>query len=118
MLALCLRYQDAIENYVDQCGLDSQRLRKAEWDGVEAVATWLESFRNATIEMSTTSSPSLSSTLGMYYGLMGEIKEFITTMPKTIPKEFRDGLVNAHVKLSTYNAVLDNSPYPLWSVCE
>ncbi|KAH8928077.1 hypothetical protein BT69DRAFT_1329904 [Atractiella rhizophila] len=73
-LALCLQYREAIERYVDQYGLERQRLKKAEWDGIEVVTTWLESFHNATLEMSTTSTPSLSSTLGMDYGLMGELR--------------------------------------------
>ncbi|KAH8920300.1 hypothetical protein BT69DRAFT_419783 [Atractiella rhizophila] len=32
MLTLCLRYREAIEKYVDQCGLERQKLWNAEWE--------------------------------------------------------------------------------------
>jgi hypothetical protein len=93
-------------------------LTSTDWEAIGLVSDWLKSFRIATTEMSTTKKPMLSSSRDTFFTLQRDIKAIIRSLPPNVDRTLRDGLVNAHLKLSTYLSKFDQSEYPLWASCK
>jgi hypothetical protein len=93
-------------------------LEDSEWAALAMVASWLKMFREATVLMSTTKRPMLSSTHAIFRGLQAHIQDIITDLPSDVELELRDGLVASHLKLSEYFAKFDESAYCLWACRE
>lgn len=68
--------------------------------------------------MSTTKRAVLSTTHAIFRGLQDNIKKTITTLPRSVDPALRDGLVQAHLKLSEYFGKFDESPYYTWAACK
>ena len=77
-------------------------LSAADWDAIIMVSSWLESFRSATTLMSTTKRPVLSFTHTMFRGLQEDLRDSIRDLPLSTPSALRNGLIEAHQKLSDY----------------
>ena len=90
-------------------------LSTEEWEAIELVASWLKSFQAATTQMSTTQTPMLSTTHTVFCGLQDELHEIIWDFPDSVPPSLKEGLTDAHHKLSDYYYKIDTSPYYLWS---
>jgi hypothetical protein len=79
------------------------------------VASWLKAFRSATTEMSRTKEPMLSTVHAIFRGLQEHIRSTLAELPDSAPMELRDGLVEAHQKLSEYYYRSDESPFYTWA---
>jgi hypothetical protein len=79
------------------------------------VRSWLSKFRQATTEMSTTSKPMLSQTHIVFCGLQRTVKDILSALPNTVNITLKQGLVDAHTKLSDYYYKFDASPYYIWA---
>jgi hypothetical protein len=86
-----------------------------DWKAIELVASWLKIFRHATVQMSTTKKPMLSTTHAVFRGLQAELKNTIANLPVEIDLSLRGGLVDAHWKLSEYFYKFDQSEYCSWA---
>ena len=100
-----------------------RELRKYEllpddWEAIELVCQWLRSFRHATVQMSTTKKPMLSQVYAVFSGLQNDIRDALRTLPDETPPQLREGLINAHTKLSTYFFKTNASPYYVWAARE
>jgi hypothetical protein len=93
-------------------------LEDSEWEALVMVSSWLKIFREATVLMSTTKRPMLSSTHAIFRGLQARLQDIITGLPSDVELELRDGLVASHLKLSEYFAKFDESAYCLWACRE
>jgi hypothetical protein len=93
-------------------------LRNNDWENIKHVRDWLLLFRDASTQMSTTSSPMLSTTHAIFCGLQDEIKSILRSLPDDVPNKIKAGLLKAYRKLSDYFYKFDASPYPLWAVRE
>ena len=65
--------------------------------------------------MSTTQTPMLSTMHAVFRGLQDELREIIRDLPDSVPSSLKQGLTDAHRKLSDYYYKIDTSPYYLWS---
>ncbi|KAJ6613889.1 hypothetical protein B0H10DRAFT_1951159 [Mycena sp. CBHHK59/15] len=65
--------------------------------------------------MSTTKKPMLSFTTAIFRGLQDNIRTTIKTLPIGTPSVLRNGLLEAHRKLSDYYYKFDQSPYYTWA---
>ena len=92
-------------------------LTKEDWTAITVVSMWLKQFRSTTIQMSATKTPMLSLTLAIFWGLQDSLCQTICTLPRTTPPKLKQGLVKAHLKLSTYYRKTDLSPYYVWACC-
>ncbi len=79
---------------------------------------WLESFREATIQMSATQQPMLSNMHAVFHELQDNIKDILKDLPDNIDPVLKNGLVEAHHKLSDYFLKFDQSDYYHWAACE
>ncbi|KAF8460450.1 hypothetical protein DFH94DRAFT_618290, partial [Russula ochroleuca] len=62
-----LDYRDTIDSFVSRNKeLHSLELSDDDWESIKLVASWLKSFRSATVEMSTTKIPMLSTTHAIF----------------------------------------------------
>ncbi|KAJ8495678.1 hypothetical protein ONZ45_g12768 [Pleurotus djamor] len=95
--------------------LRSYELSDSQWNAIEIVAKWLNYFHAASIQMSSTSAPMLSTTLAMFRGLQEHLREILATLPDNAPKVLRDSLVASHLKLSEYYTKIDESPFYTWA---
>jgi hypothetical protein len=86
-----------------------------EWDGIELISQWLSVFRQATHEMSTTKRPMLSQTHAIFRSLQEEIKTIIRQLPDNADDNLKQGLIDAHMKLSHYFHLFDQSDYCMWA---
>ncbi|KAJ6526107.1 hypothetical protein B0H19DRAFT_858704, partial [Mycena capillaripes] len=86
-------------------------LTTADWAALKLVTDWLMVFRAATTQMSATKQPMLSSTHAIFLGLQKELKRAIAALPSTADPVLRQGLVDAHLKLSDYFTKFDQSRY-------
>ena len=77
-------------------------LTAPDWDAIRLVAGWLKSFRSATTLMSTTKRPVLSFTHTVFRGLQEDIRTSIRELSVATPSALRNGLIEAHTKLSDY----------------
>jgi hypothetical protein len=82
-----------------------------DWEAIALVTSWLKSFRAATVEMSHTKEPTLSTVHAIFRGLQEHIHTIITQLPPTVSPKLREGLIAAHTKLSDYYYKSDESPF-------
>jgi hypothetical protein len=76
---------------------------------------WLQLFREATEQMSSTSTVTLSACHAVLHGLQNQLRQALRSLPDTAPPQLRIGLIEAHRKLSDYHVYFDESPYYLWA---
>jgi hypothetical protein len=116
VLGCALDYRATIDSYVSRNKeLVSLALSDEDWESLNLVALWLESFRIATLEMSTTKSPMISTTHAIFRGLQDDIKGILRDIPKSASPNITVGLTNAHLKLSDYYYQYDASPFYIWA---
>ncbi|KAF7372351.1 Transposase-like protein [Mycena venus] len=116
MLRRALQFREPIFNYVAKDSeLREHELNAAEWDALQLVTQWLKMFRSATTQMSTTKQPMLSSTHAIFRGLQQRLKAIISELPESADPALKEGLVNAHRKLSDYFTKFDQSRYYSWA---
>jgi hypothetical protein len=65
--------------------------------------------------MSATKQPMLSSTHAIFLGLQRHLKKVLAELPESAPPELRQGLTEAHRKLSDYFTKFDKSRYYSWA---
>src|SRR5712672_172650 len=111
-----LDYHDTIDSFVLRSkDLRALELSKANWESIKLVASWLKSFRSATMEMSTTKSPKLLTTHAIFQGLQDDIKGILRSLPNLVLPNLKCGLTDAHCKLSNYYYKYDKSPFYIWA---
>lgn len=116
LIGRALQYRPVIERFVAvNKDLRSFELSDDDWSAITLISQWLKSFRSATIQMSATKKPMLSSTLAIFRGLQDSLRQTLRTLPETTPPKLREGLVKAHLKLSDYYGKTDRSPYYVWA---
>ena len=107
-----------IDNFVaspQHKNLRQFELSESDWSAIGLVKDWLRSFRDATLEMSTTKRATLSHVHAIFKGLQDDLRKALSELPASTPGCIRDGLVNAHCKLSDYYYKSDESPYYIWA---
>ncbi|KAF5354397.1 hypothetical protein D9758_010800 [Tetrapyrgos nigripes] len=94
-------YKEAIDSYASQqSDLQDCLLDETDWANITKVTAWLKTFRVATLQMSTTKTPMLSSTLEVLRSLEDNIKEIISSLgPWDVSDDVCDALIAAHGKL-------------------
>jgi hypothetical protein len=97
--------------------LRAYELMTADWAALKLVTDWLMVFPAAMTQMSAKKQPMLSSTHAIFLGLQKEIKRAIAALPSTADPVLRQGLVDAHLKLSDYFTKFDQSRYYSWATC-
>ncbi|KAJ6546761.1 hypothetical protein DFH09DRAFT_926901, partial [Mycena vulgaris] len=111
-----LQFRRPIFNYVTKdCDLREHELTSDEWKALEMVTGWLKAFRSATTQMSATKQPMLSTTHAIFRGLQQHLKAVIKELPDNADPALKEGLVNAHRKLSDYFTKFDESCYCTWA---
>lgn len=112
-----LDYRQAVNSFVrlDDTDLWPNLLSNAEWHAIELVTTWLKSFRSATIQISATQTPMLSTTHAIFRGLQEELRDTLRSLPDSTSPCLIKGLTDAHRKLSDYYHTFDVSPFYSWS---
>ncbi|KAJ7455097.1 hypothetical protein FB451DRAFT_1049106, partial [Mycena latifolia] len=103
---------DFVGKHRDMHHLD---LTAVDWDAISLVTSWLKSFRSVTTLMSTTKRPVLSFTHTVFRGLQDDLRTSIRELPVSTPSALRNGLIEAHTKLSDYYYKSDESPYYTWA---
>lgn len=112
-------YQDELDDFVSRNrNLRDLELLPEEWEAIKQVRDWLCLFRTATTQMSTTKKPMLSSALAIFRGLQDHLRGILRELPDSSPPQLRQGLVEAHEKLSEYFYRIDESPFYTWSSCK
>ncbi|CAA7268097.1 unnamed protein product [Cyclocybe aegerita] len=114
MLCCALGFKDPIDNYT-ACSLREHELNEQEWEALKHVMDWLRSFREATMQMSATKHSMLSTTHAVFRGLQDDIKNILIKLPNDLDPTLKNGLVEAHRKLSDYFAKFDKSNYYHWA---
>jgi len=110
-----LRHREPINTFVYRHeDLIQHHITEEDWRAIETVTQWLGSFRSATTQMSTTSSPMLSSTHAIFRGLQSDLREILLDTHGLTPRLIV-GLTDAHRKLSDYYYKFDDSPFYLWA---
>ncbi len=89
-----------------------------DWDTIAMVTDWLKHFRAATVEMSVTKKPMLSTVHAVFHGLQRHLKGILTGLPDHTPPKIKKGLLEAYQKLSDYYYKFDESPYYTWAARE
>jgi hypothetical protein len=113
-----LDFRDTIDSFVSRNkDLHSLELSNDDWESITLVASWLKSFRSATVEMSATKIPMLSTTHAIFRGLQDDIKGILRDLPDLVSPGLRIGLMGAHRKLSDYYYQFDASPFYIWAAC-
>jgi hypothetical protein len=116
MMSRVLDLKDNINFFVARNrDLRDLELLPIEWDAIAHVANWLYAFRSATTDMSTTKMPMLSTTHVIFWGLQAHIQQVFWDLPPEIPPRIKQGLLDAHRKLSDYYYKYDNSPFYIWA---
>jgi hypothetical protein len=111
-------FKDMIDNFVaspQHKELRKFELSESDWSAICLVKDWLRSFRDATLEMSTTKRATLSHVHAIFEGLQDDLRKALSELPNSAPASIRNGLVNAHCKLSDYYYRIDDSPYYIWA---
>lgn len=111
-------YKTELDDYVSRHqSLRALELSEDEWKAITQVQDWLGLFRTATTQMSTTKQPMLSSALAIFRGLQDHLRDILRDLPDGSPAQLRQGLVDAHEKLSEYFYHIDESPFYTWASC-
>lgn len=114
-----IRYKVVIDDFVGKNrDLRKFELSDADWRAIELVENWLRCFAEATTIMSATKSNTLSSVHALFKGLQDEVRRFLRDLPTGAPPELKNGLQDAHRKLSDYFYKFDSSPYYIWAACK
>ena len=115
-----IEYRQQINSFVaKEAELAPHELSSIEWKSVETVEQWLFLFREATTQMSATSHPTLFMCYAILRGLQDSLADHLSRLPSaSTPIELRDGLIDAHAKLSNYHYIINQSPYYLWACRE
>jgi len=114
-----LDYHDTINSFVSRNkDLHALELSNTDWKSIKLVASWLKSFRSATMEISTTKLPMLSMTHAIFWGLQDDIKDILCSLPNSISPRIKLSLTDAHRKLSDYYYQYDASPFYTWAACK
>jgi hypothetical protein len=109
-LGRALKYHVPIFNYAAKDSeLRQYELSSTEWESLQLVAQWLKVFRSATTQMSTTSRLTLSSTHTIFRGLQTRLKDILAELPPSTDPDLKQGLLDAHRKLSDYFTKFDES---------
>ncbi|KAJ6595268.1 hypothetical protein B0H10DRAFT_1635709, partial [Mycena sp. CBHHK59/15] len=101
--------------YLWNSELREHELTSEEWKALEMVTGWLKAFRSATTQMSAAKQPILSTTHAIFPGLQQRLKSIIKELPNNADPALKEGLVNAHRKLSDYFTKFDESRYCTWA---
>lgn len=112
-----LLYREAVNRFLLVQRLGAISLSDDEWSAIRLVADWLQLFRDATSDMSSTKKTTLSSVYAIFTALQDDIRRHLTNMPLGVPLHLQAGLEAAHAKLAEYFRLTDRSPYYLWSAC-
>jgi len=116
LIGRAIQYRKVIEHFVAvNKYLRAFELTDDDWSAITLISQWLKSFCSATVQMSATRKPMLSSTLTIFRGLQDSLHKTLHTLPNNTPLIPKEGLVNAHLKLSNYYRKTDNSPYYVWA---
>jgi hypothetical protein len=120
LVGRALDFKDAIAVYVtNDCANDGDLsgsiMTNNDWESLRLVTKWLAVFCQATHQMSTTKIPMLSQTHAMFRMLQSKIKDILAGLPNDIDDNLREGLINAHRKLSDYFYLFDQSEYCMWA---
>ncbi|KAJ8515596.1 hypothetical protein ONZ45_g6994 [Pleurotus djamor] len=116
MLRRALHLKNVLNDFLwKNRDLRAYKLSDKQWDAIEVVNKWLDSFHVASVQMSSTLAPMLSTTLAMFRGLQEDLREIIASLPESAPRVLRDSLVASHLKLSQYYTKIDESPYYTWA---
>jgi len=97
--------------------LRAHELSNGDWTALKLVSDRPIAFRNTTTQMSATKQSMLSSTYTIFLGLQSHLKKELAKLPATADPMLRQGLVEAHVKLSDYFTKFDKSQYYSWATC-
>ncbi len=98
--------------------LRQYELSTNDWEAITMVMDWLKHFRAATVEMSMTHKPMLSTVHVVFWGLQCHLKGILAGLPDHTPPEIKKGLLEAYRKLSDYYYKFDESPYYTWAARE
>jgi hypothetical protein len=110
-----LQFRGPIFNYVAKDSeLREHELNVDEWRALELVTAWLKFFRSATTQMSVTKQSMLSTTHTIFRGLQQQLKSIISGLPASADPDLKQGLIDAHLKLSDYFTKFDDSRYYTW----
>src|SRR6202789_2155210 len=116
LLGRAIDYRTVLDDFVAKNReLRKYELQDEDWEAIALVAQWLKSFCSATTQMSTTKRLMLSSTQAIFQGLQDSLTDSLRSLPHNTPALLRQGLLNAHRKLSDYYGVFDESPYYTWA---
>ncbi|KAF8802970.1 hypothetical protein BYT27DRAFT_7110853, partial [Phlegmacium glaucopus] len=111
-----LDFSKEIDDFVGRNhDLWSLELDTDDWLAISLVASWLKAFHSATTEMLRTKEPMLSTVHAIFRGLQEHIRSTLAELPDSAPIELKDGLVEAHQKLSEYYYWSDESPFYTWA---
>ncbi|KAJ8509204.1 hypothetical protein ONZ45_g8603 [Pleurotus djamor] len=116
MLRRALHLKAVLKDYVAKNKeLRGDELSDRQWNAIEIVDKWLKYFHSASIQMSSTSAPMLSTTLAMFRGLQEHLRGILAALPDDAPQVLRDSLAASFLKLSEYYAKIDESPDYTWA---
>jgi len=111
-----LDFSKEIDDFVGwHCDLRSPELDADDWSAISLVAGWLKAFHSATTQMSRMKQPMLSTIHAIFRGLQDHICSTLAELSDSAPAQLRDGLVDAHQKLSEYYYRSDESPFYTWA---
>lgn len=118
MLNRAVDFRTVIDDYTahDRNGLLKFRLGEEDWSAVCIVERWLVAFRCATLAMSATKTPMLSTIHAVFRGLQESLRDELKALPDDCNPRLKAALLAAHKKLSDYYWKIDNeSPFYLWA---
>ena len=112
-----LEYIEAIRLFVGLAPADAklEQLSAIEWNVIMHVEKWLDSFREATTLMLVAQAPALSVVLTIFCDIQDDIQAAYRELPLLAPLALKQGVLNAHWKLSNYYYLTDASPYYIWA---
>ena len=112
-----LDYQKHVDDFVGRNReLRTLELDEDEWEAIETVTDWLKTFQLATSQMSGMKGMStLSTTHAVFRGLQEHVADIIRVLPVSSNPQIKDGLLDAHRKLSDYYYKCDQLPRYTWS---
>ena len=98
--------------------LQKCELTPEEWQAIDLVEKWLCTFRDATLEMSSSKHVTLSKVHAIFKTLQFTSTSVLLKLPDNAPIKLRTGLISALHKLSDYYYKFDQSPYYIWASSE